>query len=80
MNDPADRRLVLLTVFVSILMLPGSAGPILAQGKTFIRLKRDHGLRIEGAQATEVFSMWRTYEGREKFTVRTAAAPPDANK
>jgi hypothetical protein len=42
-------------------------------GRTWIHLARDHGLRIEGGKATEVFSMWRTYEGVERFVVHTHA-------
>ena len=38
-----------------------------------IHLARDHGLRIEGGKATEVFSMWRTYDGGERFVIRTHA-------
>jgi len=44
-----------------------------ADGRTLIHLARDHGLRIEGGKATEVFSMWRTYEGPEKFVIHTHA-------
>ena len=42
-------------------------------GQTLIHLARDHGLRIEGDRATEVFSMWRTYEGGERFVIHTHA-------
>jgi hypothetical protein len=41
---------------------------------TRIHLTHDHGLRIEGDRATEVFSMWRTFEGQERFVVYTNAA------
>jgi len=44
------------------------------RGKTWIHLTRDHGLRMEGNRTTEVFSMWRTYEGQEKFVIHTHAA------
>ena len=43
-------------------------------GKTWIHLTHDHGLRLEGNKATEVFSMWRTYEGGERFMIHMSAS------
>ena len=40
---------------------------------TRIHLTHDHGLRIKGDRATEIFSMWRTFEGQERFVVYTNA-------
>lgn len=42
-------------------------------GRTWIYLAHDHGLRMAGNTATEVFSMWRTYEGPEQFVIHLHA-------
>lgn len=41
--------------------------------RTRIHLTHDHGLRIEGNKTTEIFSMWRTFEGQERFVIHTNA-------
>jgi len=38
-------------------------------GKTRVHLARDHGLRVAGNRTTEVFSMWRAYDGPETFVI-----------
>jgi len=49
-------------------------------GRTWIHLTHDHGLRIDGGKTTEVFSMWRTYEGQERFVIHTAVATETAGR
>jgi hypothetical protein len=69
--SPADAESLVLQIDRSrpscALLRPGRVER--KGGKTWIHLSHDHGLRVKDGKTTEVFSMWRTYEGEEWFVL-----------